>query len=265
MMKKTINDDCNKELQQSLLEANVGCMLMLLLGFGLPFITLGLFFVYQGLSSMYFQVRLNTNVVSVPATVISSEVRQTTTNAGPEAGSATTSYWADVEFTYEYKGQTRKSGRVWPVDEGGREAAMRSVVEQYPPDAQVTAFVDQENPDLAFLEKRWSSLPYVFVCVGSLPAVFFTALGIVLAGWKRPSIALLCGLIIGVLVIFVILLTGEHYFRHVPAGEQEWWAWLVLASTCVVTLGLLAAIVKSRYLGHHYQEAMKATQSIQDL
>lgn len=118
MMKKTTNDGCNNKLQQSLLEANVGCMLMLLLGFGLPFITLGLFFVYQS-----------------------------------------------------------------------------------------------------------------------------------------PSIALRCGLTIGVLVILGVFLTGQHYLRHVPAGEQKWWTWLVLAGTCVATLGLLAAIRKSRSLGNQYREA----------
>ncbi|MEO2046176.1 MAG: DUF3592 domain-containing protein, partial [Pirellulales bacterium] len=200
-----------KQLQQSLLEANTGCLLMFLLVFGLPFITLGLFFVYQGLTSINAQLRLNANVVSVPATILSSEVRSTTTNVGSETGHNETYYWVDIEFTYEYKGQMRKSDRVWPVAEGGREVAMRKVVKRYPPDAQVTALVNEENPDLAFLEKRWSSMPDALVCVGSLPLVFFAALGIVLVGWKRPSTAILFGLSIGMLVIVSISITGISY------------------------------------------------------
>jgi hypothetical protein len=263
MMKQTTNEDRKKQVQQSLLEANVGCLLMFVLGCGLPFVAIGLFFVYQGLISLHEQVWLNTNVDSVPATVISSEVRTTTTKTGTGTGSTTTSYWANVEFTYEYEGQTRKSDRVWPVGEGGRETAMRSVVERYPPDTQVTAFVDRENPDAAFLEKRWSSMPYAFVGAGCLPAVFVAALSIVLAGWKRPDIATLCGLSIGLLVILGMLLAGEHYLRHVPASEQRWWAWLVLAATGAVALGILAAIGKARHLGQQYREAKKATSPIQ--
>jgi hypothetical protein len=259
MMKQTIDDDRKKQLQQSLLEANTGCLLMLLLVFGLPFITFGLFFVYQGLISINAQLRLNTNVVSVPATILSSEVRSTTTNSGSGTSRTEIFYWVDIEFTYEYKGQKRKSDRVWPVVEGGREVAMRKVVKRYPPDAQVTALVDRENPDLAFLEKRWSSMPYAFVCVGFLPLVFFAALGIVLVGWKRPNTAILFGLSIGMLVIVSVTITGEHYYRHVPVSEQRWWAWLIFASTCAAALGLLAAIGKARYLGHQYREAMQAT------
>lgn len=259
MMKQKTNDTRKKQVHQSLLEANVGCLLMFVLGCGLPFITVGLFFVYLGLTSMYEQVRLNTDVDSVPATVISSQIRTETTKTGPGTGNTTTSYWAEVEFAYEYQGKTRTSDRVWAVSEGGPETMVRSVVARYPPGTQVAAFVNPENPDMAYLEKRWSSMPYVSLCAGCLPVVFIAAVSIVLVGWKRPRHAMQCGLSIASLVILGVLLAAEHYLRNVPANEQRWWAWVALVMTGAAAIALFAAIGKARHLGQQYQEAMKNT------
>ena len=108
---------------------------MFVLVVGLPLVGIGGFFVYVGLSTMRDQARLNHTVISVPATIISSAVRRSTTKRAP--GSTAASYWAHVEFSYEYDGQTRKSDKVWPVGESRSEADAHAVVERYPPGAKV--------------------------------------------------------------------------------------------------------------------------------
>lgn len=52
------------------------------------------------------------------------------------------------------------------------------------------------------------------------------------------------------------MLTSEHYLRHVPTRERVWWMWLVLAGSCALTLGLLAAMIKTRQLSRLYREAV---------
>lgn len=260
-MRDRIDADRKQIIQEALLSANAGCLLKFVLLFGLPIGGIGGFFVYLGLSKIHDQARLNDVAISVPATIVSSEVRRSTTKTGPEVGSTSTSYWADIKFTYEYDGKEQNSNRVWPVGEGGSAANIRAIVERYPPDAQVMAFVDSEDPGMAFLEKRWSQMPYVSVSIGCLPAVFVAALGILVAGWKRPGIAMLSGLGVGVVVIFLSVLTGDHYLRNVPASERVWWMWLVLAGSCALALGPLVAVIKARQLNRLYREATEAAQS----
>ncbi len=250
-----------QKIQEALLSANVGCLLMFVLVFGVPIAGLGGFFVYMGRSTMYRQARLNDFAISVPATIVSSDVRRSTTKTGPGPDTTTTSYWADIEFTYEYESKTRTSDTVWPVGEGGRAAAMRAVVERYPQGAQVSAFVDLDNPAMAFLEKRWSLMPYVSVTIGCLPALFVTALGVLVAGWRRPGIAMLCALVVGIVVILLVGIASEHYLRHVPPSERVWWMWLVFAVSAALALGPLAAVTKARQLNRLYREGGKTVQS----
>ncbi len=260
-MRDQIDADRKQKIQEALLGANTGCLLNFPLLFGLPIVGIGGFFVYLGLNKMHEQAQLNDVVISVPATIDSSEVRQSTTKTGPDVASTTTSYWAEIEFTYEHDGKEQKSNRVWPIGEGGNEEDILAIVERYPPDAQVMVFVDSEDPGRAFLEKRWSQMPYVSVSIGCLPAVFVTALCVLVAGWKRPGIAMLSSLVVGVIVIFLTVLAGEHYLRNVPPSDRVWWMWLVLAGSCVLVLGLMAAVIKARWLNRLYLEATEAAES----
>ncbi len=260
-MKRRIGTDRGQKIQEALLSANAGCLLMFVLVFGVPIAGLGGFFVYMGQSTMYDQARLNDFAISVPATIISSDVRRSTTKTGPGTGTTTTSYWANIEFIYEYEGKTRTSDKVWPVGESGSEAAMRAVVDRYPQDAQVSAFVDPDDPAMAFLEKRWSPMPYVSVTIGCLGALFVTAVGVLVAGWRRPGLAMLGALVVGTVVIFLTGIASEHYLRHVPPSERVWWLWLVLAASAALALGPLAVVIKARQLNRIYLEAVKAAQS----
>ena len=232
-----------------------------MLVFGVPLAGLGGFFVFMGQSTMYSQARLNNMAISVPATIVSSDVRRLTTKTGPESGSTTTSYWADIKFNYKYQNTTQTSDRVWPIGEGGREAVMREVVERYPQGAQVSAFVDPDDPATAFLEKRWSPMPYVSVAIGSLPALFVIALGVWLVGWRRPGIALFSALFVGTVAFILMGMSGTHYLRSVPPGEQVWWMWLLFAGSAALAFGPLLMVIKARYLNQMYLQAVEDAQS----
>jgi hypothetical protein len=260
-MKSRNDTDRYKRIKESLLTSNVGCLLAFVLVFGVPIAGLGGFFVCMGQSTMYSQARLNNMAISVPATIVLSNVRRSTTKTGPETGSTTTSYWADIEFTYKYQNRTRTSDRVWPVGEAGNETVMRVVVERYPKGAQVSAFVDPDDPAMAFLEKRWSPMPYVSVAIGIIPALFVTALGVWLVGWRRSGIALFSALVVGAVAISLIGMAGTHYNRSVPPSAQVWWMWLLFASSAVLAFGPLMMVVKARYLNQMYLEAFADTQS----
>ncbi len=103
-------------------------------------------------------------------------------------------------------------------------------------------------------------MPYVSVCVGCLPAVFiaFLEFGFRL---EAPGIALLSGLAVGAVALFLLGLTGEHYLRYVPPSERMWWMWALLVGSCALALGPLAATIKARQLNRLYRKAVAADQS----
>jgi multisubunit Na+/H+ antiporter MnhB subunit len=86
--------------------------------------------------------------------------------------------------------------------------------------------------------------------------VFVAGLGIVAAGWKRPGVALLCGLSVGAAVILLLAITSGHYLRHVPTGERHWWMYLVFVGASAITLGLAATVLKARKLNRIYRHAL---------
>ena len=245
-----------QEIQEALLSANAGYLLIFILVIGLPLAGIGVFFVILGLNMMYDQARLNDVAIAVPATVVSSRVQRSTTRGQPDSG-GTTSYWADIHFTYAYEGKVRTSDKVWPVGEGQSEAAIRRIVARYPAGAQVSAFIIPDDPDTAFLEKRWSHMPYISVCVGCLPAVFLTGLGVLLAGWRRPGIAMLIAAVLFGIVSLQFFVVGNHYLRTVPAGERVWWSWLIMTVCWGLTLGLPGAVIKMKQLNRLYRQAVK--------
>jgi hypothetical protein len=253
-MKRQLDAERQQIVKESLLSANAGCLLAMTIVLGLPFAGAGGFFVVLGLSSMRNQARLQETAVIVPAIIVSSEVRRSTAN--PDGTS--TPCWADIEFTYEFEGTVRSSDKVWPIAEGSSSADVQRVVDRYPQGARVSAFRDSSDPGIAFLEKRWSQMPYVSVSIGCLPAVFLTALCTLIAGWKRPRIALLSGLCVAVVVIIMLFLTGEHYLRHVPEGDRRWWIWMMLAGSGALALGQFATVIKAKQLNRQYREALEA-------
>lgn len=246
------------------MEANVGCLLILIGFMGLPFVGLGGFFIYIGHKEMREQARLNDNAVEVPAQILSSTIRRTTTRTGPGTGGSTSDYWPDIQFAYEYVGESRTSTKVWAVGEGGREAEAMAVQRRYPEGAEVTAFVAPDDPDMAFLEKRWSAEPYMSVIIGVFPVAFVTGLGILLTGWTRPLFALVIATLMASVTLLLTGVAAQHYLHAVPEDGRHWATVVAFAAALPVALIPLAAIPKVRQLHRLYVEAQSEMTSVQE-
>jgi hypothetical protein len=108
--------------------------------------------------------------VEVEATIVETEV--TATSGGSSSTGA--DYQPRVTFSYEYDGQSYTASGVFPgavPPSYDTESAARAVLEGYEPGATVTAHVDPESPDSAFLEPRRTNTPLVLMALGGLFAV----------------------------------------------------------------------------------------------
>ena len=238
-----------KEIAESLREANVGCLLMFIAAIGSPLVAVGGVFVGLGIHGALEQARLITTATPIPATILSSDTRSSTTSAG---SGRSISHFARIEFEYEHGGVARTSERIWPVGEGGSAAAMRAVAARFPPGSEVTAFVDPADPEVAFLEKRWSRGVYASVFMGLAPLSFVATLGVVLAGWRRPGVALVFAIAIGLVIAGIGGASAAHYLREPPASARASWLWLVFAGGALMAAAPLLGTLKARQLHRIY-------------
>ncbi len=111
----------------------------------------------------------------VPATVVSSQVRA-------HSGDDGTTYSVEVVYRYETGGRELHSDRYHFLS--GSSSGYKNkaaIVERYPEGAEVTAWVDPDNPGSAVLSRDFSS-EWLF---GLLPLVFvFAGLGGMVLVWK---------------------------------------------------------------------------------
>jgi len=111
----------------------------------------------------------------VPATVVSSQVRSHSSDDG-------TTYSIDVVYRYTVDGLEFHSDRYhFLTGSSSGYDGKREVVDRYPPGAEVTAWVDPENPGSAVLTREFSA-EWLF---GLLPLLFvFAGLGAMALVWK---------------------------------------------------------------------------------
>jgi len=122
------------------------------------------------------------------------------------------------------------------------------MAERYPVGAEARGFVDPADPSVAFLERRWSGLPHLAVLVGTLPMLFVLGLGVLLAGWRRPGVALGVALAVGVTAASIQSAMAVDYYRGVPGAEQTWWMHAAFAGALLLSLGPLLLSIKARRL-----------------
>ncbi|WP_227133878.1 DUF3592 domain-containing protein [Halorubellus salinus] len=107
------------------------------------------------------------NSEPVDATVVSAEVVVETDRDSD--GDVTRSYRPDVVYRYEVDGESYEGDNVIPgpgsVSKG--QGWANRVVDEHPPGANVTAYVDRDDPTTAFLVKERQTLFHaIFVGVG---------------------------------------------------------------------------------------------------
>lgn len=135
----------------------------------------GVVMFYVGAREWIVQRAALTESISVPAQIIESVVR---TSTSEPAGSgdllkndSTTTHTADVRFRYTINSQTYESDRLRPsaiVQSHGSKQSAADELKPFPVGATVSAFVIPSMPDKAFLIRETSAGPFVFMILGFL-------------------------------------------------------------------------------------------------
>ncbi|MDC0325780.1 DUF3592 domain-containing protein, partial [bacterium] len=136
-----------QEVQAMLKEIRPGCLLGIWLLLGLPFVALGVFFLYQGATEAVSQASFHSRAVETSALILSSDILRP---VGAQTDSS--SFFPKIEFAYQYQGADRRSDRVWIVSEAGAEKEILVLIGRFPEGARVTAFLDPQSPEMTVLE-----------------------------------------------------------------------------------------------------------------
>ncbi|WP_241175232.1 DUF3592 domain-containing protein [Natronolimnobius sp. AArcel1] len=131
-------------------------------------IVAGLAVLWYGYADYQTQDDRLENAIEVDATILETDIdRRSSSNSG-------TSYYPDVEFEYEYEGETYISSNIDAASsragDSSRSAA-QSVLDEYPEGEEVTVYLDPSEPDEAFLENDRSYAPLLFVLAGAAIAI----------------------------------------------------------------------------------------------
>ena len=108
------------------------------------------------------------NAVEVDATVTASEVVTDTSGRGID-------YLPNVTYEYRYDGVEYRSDDVYPGSFSASydvRSEAEAVVDRYPTEEVVTAYVDPSSPGDAFLRRETSSGPFAFVGIGAVILLF---------------------------------------------------------------------------------------------
>lgn len=146
------------------------------IGVGVAAVVIGLAFAGVGWMYIVPYQEDTSNAEAVDAVVVSSEVIEDTNSEGQ------TTYASNVTYRYTYEGTEYTSSSVFPgdVDPVSDQSRAREIVDRHPPDKEVTAYVNTENPESAFLIDRSAPLWYWAGPVIGLLSVLYGVYSIVL-------------------------------------------------------------------------------------
>ncbi len=126
---------------------------------------------YVGVTQYFRQKRLLRRAVSVPATIVKSEVFSSAsadTDPRLQRSTSTTTHRPEVRFCYEVNGATHESELLRPTiivtGYASREAAAEALA-PYPVGARVSAWVDPDLPDAGFRVGEAGGGPVVFMVI----------------------------------------------------------------------------------------------------
>ena len=120
--------------------------------------------------------------VPVDAKVLSTRIERK--ESRDSDGHTSVSYKPVVEYKYGVDGRDYQCNDVMPFSRSASNKWARSVVNQFPKGKTVTAYYDPGNPNKAFLIKRHSFFPYIFM---HFPVIFWTVAFFVWRGMSASS------------------------------------------------------------------------------
>lgn len=141
---------------------------------------------YVGATQYLQQRRLLANAVEIQAVIVKSQVASSTsadTDRRLNRDTSTTSHTAEIRFSYVWEGQPYESDMLDPtviVQGYASHEGAAAELEPYPVGATVPAYLDPQQPDKAFLRRRSSPAPLVFMVLGLLlPIVVWFAVKLI--------------------------------------------------------------------------------------
>jgi hypothetical protein len=202
--------------------------------FGFIFAGFASIFVGIGVWQAVHQATCLETYIPVTAQVESNDIE---TGTG-RAGGGRRNYTPKVIYTYRLGDFIYRRSQVQPIEESGSWATAQAVLRRFPVGATVTAYRSPSDPGSAFLFRKSSVMPYVYMLVPMLQVVF----GLVIALFCGFPPASKAGQASRMLIIAVIvwLVTGfavTHYVLHCrPLYLREGIAFGVIVS---IDIGLL--------------------------
>jgi hypothetical protein len=190
-----------------------------------------------GLRAMNHQARLMEDSIETPATIVSSKVQDITTSGASRTSARSVRFVPEVRFRFELDGRTGTGQNVFPMPRNGDQVWASRLVSRYPTGRSVTAWVDPNHPDDAFLEKEWVRGPYGLVlAISASLGILMAMISVVTFFLPRVSSA---AAIIGVAAwLLGSLHAGLHYWNHArPDGAGLGWLeiiWLLIVVGAVL-------------------------------
>jgi hypothetical protein len=135
--------------------------------FASVFVLIGLVLGGYGFTQYQGQAQSIDNAVNITAAVTDTNVRTDSSRRGG------IDYQAEISFDYSYDGESYSSDFIYPLDddrEFSQESEAEEFLEGYPVGQQVDAYVSPGSPGKAFLMKKRSDQPLLFMLIGGLMA-----------------------------------------------------------------------------------------------
>ncbi|WP_169980724.1 DUF3592 domain-containing protein [Tautonia rosea] len=211
---------------------------------------LGLSLAIVGGVSTIGQYRKLATYRPVEATVVSKSVdvhSQTTRNARTGGVSRSFSYRPIVRYQYEVEGRSMTSETVCPLDwPSFRARGARKLIDRYEVGQPVTAYVDPEDPSIAFLDRSLHGLPLWMIYAGLLPVMILVppaGSSGVLGAIRLSALFSVVGGVVGMLLglgMGVIVSVGAQLLGKTPGGPD----WIPLGGLLgTIFPGILGAVL----------------------
>lgn len=140
----------------------------------IPFFIIPLIFMGLGISLSLQQQRKIMTYQPIEVTILSERLIRS------DSGESGTTYRAEITYSYSIEGKTYQSNNVFPIKISGPRSQAQRVLDQFEPEETVEGFYNPEDPSQAFLIKKYSILPYIFIL---FPVIFLCV-----AGWATAGI-----------------------------------------------------------------------------
>lgn len=126
----------------------------------------GVGLVFLGFNTLISQDQALENPVNVSATVVDTGIQQDSSRRGG------IDYQPQIEYEYSFEGEKYTSRNMHP---GGQlpnqynvESKAREVIEEYSQGSEINVFVPPEKPGEAFIQKKKTNDPLMFIGIGIL-------------------------------------------------------------------------------------------------